>query len=224
MREASLCRPALSFRRDDFAGVSKDEDERSEGVGEEANPDLASLFLLPSCVVSMLLLDGVRVGFGLFAERAAGTGFREDMAESDVVFLPRGRLLGPSDRPGSASERSLALLVCGVWGGAVLRRGGCSRIGDWRSRLSLSLRASEFRALDAALTDIGEGRLCGYPSPCLASPKSALTLLSGCFTGLRVRGVVSLRVLLSHALYNDSVLLHGCSEGAAGLESERDSS
>jgi hypothetical protein len=143
--------------RDGLAGVSNDEDERSELGGEEAIPGRVSLLLLPVCVVVMLLLDGVRIGFVLFAESTLDADLRETMAESDEVCLPKGRFFGTSDNPASASAGSLGLLFFGVCGGgAVLCRGICSRVGESRSWLSRS--ASELRALEAALIDIGDGR------------------------------------------------------------------
>jgi len=157
MSEVSLSRLAVVLRRAFRAGVSNEEEDRSDVGGEDATPARASLLLLPGCVVAAVLVGGVRVELGLLAESAEETPLRGAMAESDDVFLPEGRLLPTSDKPVSPSERSLNRLVCGVCGGAVLRRGGGSRTGDLRSGLSRS--ASEFRALDAALTEIGEGRL-----------------------------------------------------------------
>jgi len=136
--------------------VSNDDDERSEAGGEEASPDRSSLFLLPTGVVLMLLLDGVRIAFALLVECTLEADFRETTVESEEVFLPRGRFFGTSDTPGSGSDRSFGLLDCGVSGGAVLWRGIFSRTGERRS--GLSFNASEFRALEAALTDTGDGR------------------------------------------------------------------
>jgi hypothetical protein len=116
-----------------------------------------SLLLLPVCVVLMLLLDGVRIGFVLLAESNLDADLRETMAESDEACLPKGRFFGTSDNPASASAGSLGLIFFGVCGGgAVLCRGICSRVGESRSWLSRS--ASELRALEAALIDIGDGR------------------------------------------------------------------
>jgi hypothetical protein len=105
----------------------------------------------------MPLLDGVRVVLTLVAECTLDADLRETIAESEEVVLPNGIFFGTSDNPGSASEKSLGFPGCGVCGGAVRWRGGiCSRTGERRSVVSLS--ASEFRALEAALTEIGEGR------------------------------------------------------------------
>lgn len=136
--------------------MSDDEEERSPVGGEEANPTLLSLLLPPTGVVVMLLLDGVRLDLALIAEFTFESERRETMVGSDDVFLPVGKFLATSAKPSSASENSLGLLVCGVSGGTVRCRGVCSRTGDRRSWFSLS--ASELRALEAALTDTGEGR------------------------------------------------------------------
>lgn len=156
MSEVSLWRLLLTGSRDDLAGVSKEEDERSGLGGDEGIPCLDALRLLPVCVVGMLLPEGVRVALGLLAERVLEADLREAMAESDAVFLSRGRFLGTSDKPASTSKGLRSFLAWGVRGGAVLCRRTCSLTGECRSWLSF--RAREFNALDAALTDMGEGR------------------------------------------------------------------
>jgi len=202
--------------------VSNDEDERSEAAGEEANSDRSSLLLLLTGGVLMLLLDGVRVALGLPVKCSLDADLRETTAESDESFLSKDCGFGTSDNVLSASNMSLGRRSCGVSGGAVLCRAIRSRTGEWRSALSFSV--SELRALEAALTDIGEGRGEEFLLCCIESVKSALALRLEGFTGLRVREVVSLLELVPHFLYTVSELLRGCSDGKDGFESGRDSS
>lgn len=212
--------PALF--REPLTGVSKEED-RSEVDGEVASPGRLAVLLLPARLALRLWPDGVRAALTLRPEFGFDAGSGESAGLSDDVTLLKDKAFDGSDEVESAFERPLSLLVFGVRGGAVLCRGIRSCVRE--SLPTPSLSASELRALEAALMEIGEGREGeGALSACRKSGSSTLALLSEGFTGLRVRGVVSLLELPSHVLYRDSELCLGFSDDVRVFKGGRDSS
>jgi hypothetical protein len=128
--------------------VASNDKEDKSALGGEAKLERVPFVLLPTSVVLV-------TPFVFLALSISEADLRELMGGSGAIFSPEDLLFSVSDKPVSAFDRLFNLPVCGVRGRAGLRVAMRSLAGECRS--ALSLRAREFRALDAALTEIGEG-------------------------------------------------------------------